>query len=499
MTLAATTVLALGLMAAGGTASHAQNMSPQNIADRVEDELTFDQAVSGQNIDVKVVDGIAMLTGTADNLLAKRRATELASTVKGVRSVTNRVQIEAGDRTDAAIKADINDALLLDPATETFDVALAVNDGEVTLTGTVESWQEKQLTEKVAAGVRGVTAIDNQLSINYVEERPDSELQTEIEHALRWNARVDHALIDVSVDDSEATLEGVVGSAAEKTEAPLTACVHGIHGGHNDDLEVQRWARDEDLREDKYVDVNDAEIRDAINDAMLYDPRVNSFNIAADVDDGKVTLRGTVDNLKAKRTAEHIARNTVGVIRPIANRIDVIADETLSDTAIRQDLREAIRRDPYLETYEVTTFVEDGVATLTGTVDTFFERSQAEDVAARTPGVIAVDNELTVDRTFDLLTYDPYIDPELYAVDAWYDYEPGITTLTDSQLKEEINDELWWSPFVNSDDVNVSVDDGTATLTGEVGSWSELQAATENAYDGGALFVRNNLEIESDS
>jgi osmotically-inducible protein OsmY len=44
---------------------------------------------------------------------------------------------------------------------------------------------------------------------------------------------------------------------------------------------------------------------------------------------------------------------------------------------------------------------------------------------------------------------------------------------------------LWWSPFVDSDDVNVTVDDGVVTLTGAVDSWSEYNAAANNAYEGG--------------
>jgi osmotically-inducible protein OsmY len=55
---------------------------------------------------------------------------------------------------------------------------------------------------------------------------------------------------------------------------------------------------------------------------------------------------------------------------------------------------------------------------------------------------------------------------------------------------------MWWSPFVDADDVTIRVSDGVATLTGEVDSWSELRAATENAFEGGARWVRNDLEVD---
>ena len=67
--------------------------------------------------------------------------------------------------------------------------------------------------------------------------------------------------------------------------------------------------------------------------------------------------------------------------------------------------------------------------------------------------------------------------------------------MSDAEIKEEINDELFWSPFVDADDVTVTVDQGTATLSGVVDSRSEYLSAEENAYEGGAVFVDNDLIV----
>jgi osmotically-inducible protein OsmY len=66
---------------------------------------------------------------------------------------------------------------------------------------------------------------------------------------------------------------------------------------------------------------------------------------------------------------------------------------------------------------------------------------------------------------------------------------------TDAAIKEDIEDELFWSPFVDLDEVTVKVDGGTAILTGEVDSLGEYEAATENALEGGAHEVDNNLVV----
>jgi osmotically-inducible protein OsmY len=79
----------------------------------------------------------------------------------------------------------------------------------------------------------------------------------------------------------------------------------------------------------------------------------------------------------------------------------------------------------------------------------------------------------------------------------WYQYRPRYPVKSDRQIKENIQDELFWSPFVDADDVEVTVEDGRATLTGTVGSWSEYGAAQDNAYEGGAVTVDNNLVVIS--
>jgi osmotically-inducible protein OsmY len=51
------------------------------------------------------------------------------------------------------------------------------------------------------------------------------------------------------------------------------------------------------------------------------------------------------------------------------------------------------------------------------------------------------------------------------------------------------------NPFVDADEVFVTVKDGITTITGVLHSRSERQAAAENAYDGGALSVGNDIKV----
>ena len=491
-----TVVLVFGFCAAAGAAVMPA-VNGTSISDAVESELSRDQAVPAYLLDVMTTDGVVTLSGTVNNILAKERAAQIAMTVKGVRTVVNKIKVSPSIlRTDREIRRDIEDALLADPAADSYEIDVAVNNNVATLSGTVQSLQEKDLSETVAKGVRGVTAVNNKIEVNWPQKRSDLEIKADIEKTLEWDAYVDDGLIVVKVDDGVAKLFGTVGSAAEKRLARRDAYVNGVTAVNDRDLKVSKWARDDDLRKQKYAEKSDQDIRRAVEDALLYDPRVASFKIGTEVTANVVTLRGTVDNLKAKRAAAQDARNTVGV-RWVDNRIKVTPDIQLSEPTVEKKVRDALLRDPYVSSYQILVDVSAGKARLSGTVDSYFEKLQAEDVASKVSGVILVDNDLAVRKDYDPYIYDPYVE-EWYLGDYdWYRPQYSYPTKSDAEIKEQINDELFWSPFVDADQVNVTVDQGTATLTGTVDSWAEYSSAQENAYEGGAVYVDNDLLVLS--
>jgi osmotically-inducible protein OsmY len=67
--------------------------------------------------------------------------------------------------------------------------------------------------------------------------------------------------------------------------------------------------------------------------------------------------------------------------------------------------------------------------------------------------------------------------------------------VSDLEIRDRIASELFWSPFIDRDRVEIVVEDGVATLRGTVDSWREYHAATGNAYEGGATAVRNRLVV----
>ncbi|MCF7837628.1 MAG: BON domain-containing protein [Candidatus Marinimicrobia bacterium] len=470
----------------------AVELNDRQISNAVDDELIKDPAVSARAIDVSTAEGVVTLTGSVNNLLAKERAENIAATVKGVRAVVNRIDVSAPYRADKEIDEDIDDALRWDPVTESWELTASVDNGIVTLTGTVDSWQEAQLAATVAKGVRGVKGVANNIMVDYKTDRPNREIQEEVAATLRWDLYVDDGLIEVSVDNGHVALTGTVGSLAEKNRAYSKAWVAGVKSVDNSGLNVKGWARDARLRTGKYIARSDAEIKAAVNDALVYDPRVVSYKIDVESTGGYVTLRGTVDNLRAKRAAAQDARNVVGVWS-INNKLKV-RPGTPSDRRIEVNLKNALARDPSVERYQIDVSVVDGEVYLAGAVDSTFEKAVADNVAARQLGVEVVHNFLTVNNP-NFTVQDPYTD-EWYLYDYdWYVTTDRTTTKSDWEIEVDIKAELFWSPFVDSEEVTVSVDNAVVTLTGTVDTWAERQAATENAIEGGAVAVDNELAV----
>jgi osmotically-inducible protein OsmY len=347
-----------------------------------------------------------------------------------------------------------------------------VQDGMVTLFGTVDSWQENRLSARVATSVKGVKAVTNELTVKPKAKRPDDEIAADIRRRLAADVWVGEQLVDVTVKEGEVTLSGTVGSAAEKTRAVLDAWVAGVAAVHDSELQVDWRARNSARREHPYTIRTDEEVTQALYDALRYDPRVLAFQPEVRVNNGVVTLTGTVDNLAAKRATAEDAKNTVGV-RRVRNYLWVRPVSLVPDAELIKHIKAALQRDPYVERYEVIMSVVNGKAYLSGVVDSQFEKDQAEDVASHVAGVIAVDNNITVAST------------------------PPLKS--DWEIRQDIRDELWWSPYVDSDELDVSVKNGVATLRGLVDNWAEQRAAIENVYEGGALSVRDELTVKGGS
>jgi len=455
-----------------------QVMTDDALQRAVTAQLMTDNYIQAQGIDVTADKGIITLAGTVDLLITSERAAHVTMTVKGVRAIVNRLAVLPSSRSDTEIRDDVRTALALDPVADAGEIDIAVRDGEVILTGQVDSWQEKKLVEIPAKGIPGVRRVVNRLDVEVPSQRSDAEMAAEIDQRLAWDVWVAAAPIEVAVTDGRVTLSGVVGSLAEKEKVAAAAWVSGVRAVDDAALVVD-WERYRThLRSRPRKEYTDASIERAVHAALGHDPRISpTAEIDVVAENGVVTLQGNVAVLAAARAAEDDARNTAGVwmvknllkVRPAFGPDYRPLPEVGSEMA--RKVRLALLLAPGVRQDDVTVTVNQSIAVLEGQVSSNFARRRAGDAAAGIRGVVTVVNRLQV------VTAPVQADRE------------------DWRIRHDIESELRWSPFVDETDVHVEVAEGKAVLTGVVEDLRARRAATVNAREGGARAVENHLKV----
>jgi osmotically-inducible protein OsmY len=203
-------------------------------------------------------------------------------------------------RTDDDIRDSVLEELKWDPKIASPDVAVAVRDGVVTLTGFVSSYWEKDAAEKAAKRVYGVRGVANDLQIKLATERTDPEIARDVVQALESHAGIPSDRIKVTVKYRWVTLEGSVDWQYQKSLAGSTAKnIKGVLGVTNN-IEVRPQASPTDLKS-------------KIEQALLRMAELDARRITVEVDGHTVRLYGAVRSWAEWEQAGWVAWSTPGV------------------------------------------------------------------------------------------------------------------------------------------------------------------------------------------
>ncbi|MGV9199918.1 MAG: BON domain-containing protein [Promethearchaeia archaeon] len=208
-------------------------------------------------------------------------------------------------RTDEDIKKDVVDQLYWDPRVDATDVNIDVNDGKVMLTGTVPDYTAKGACSSDAWVVDGVSTVKNEVIVEFPETfaiPTDEEIRSDIESSLSLNYGIDDSDVDITVVDGLVTLKGTVPTYWEKMKAEDIAS--GISGVVN---VVNK------LGVVPTEDIADQIIAEDVISAIARNVNVSVEDIDVEVNDGVVTLSGTVDDWVAYDAAMDAALYTTGV------------------------------------------------------------------------------------------------------------------------------------------------------------------------------------------
>ena len=143
-----------------------------------------------------------------------------------------------------------------------------------------------------------------------------------------------------------------------------------------------------------------------------------------------------------------------------------------TNSELQRDVQDELNWAPNITAGEIGVTARDGVITLTGEVPSYFEKIEAEDVAGRVSGVMAIAEELEVRL-------------------------PALNERTDTDIAKSALNFLAWNLAVPSDQVKVMVENSWITLTGEV-EWYFQKKAAANAVRNlmGVKGVTNSISIK---
>jgi len=214
--------------------------------------------------------------------------------------------------------------------------------------------------------------------------RTDMELQKNVAEELKWEPRLKEDEIGVAVKDGVVTLTGFVPDYAQRRTAARAA--ERVAG-------VRAVAQELVVKVPEMFHYSDTELAHRVVNALTWDVEVPIQKIQAKVEDGWVTLEGTVEWQFQRNAAERAVRY-LGGIKGVTNMIAIAPMASPYDVA--QRIKSALHRTADIEARRIEVTAKDGKVVLTGSVRSWPERTDVERAAWSASGVMAVDDRLAV-------------------------------------------------------------------------------------------------------
>jgi osmotically-inducible protein OsmY len=191
----------------------------------------------------------------------------------------------------------------------------------------------------------------------------------------------------------------------------------------------------------------DTELQQDVMNELKWEPTIKAAEIGVGVRDGVVTLSGYVDSYWKKWAAARAAARVFGV-KAVAEEIQVRLPDSLkrSDENLAQAASDALEWNAAVPHDCIKVQVQDGLVTLSGEVDWWYEKDAAEDAVRKLVGVVLVTN---------LITIKPPVKPQ--------------------DVKDKIESAFQRNALLDARRVTVETHGGKVILRGSVRNWAEKE------------------------
>ena len=212
---------------------------------------------------------------------------------------------------DDEIQEDVIAELAFEARVRSTDIGVRVQDGIVTLFGSVSSYAAREAAQEAAQRVRGVRAVANDVEVRLADsdQRTDEDIARAAALALQWDVHVPEESISITVRGGHVTLAGKV--AAHYAREAAEADIRRLRGVRSVGNQIQ-------------IDAPDAaqNVEQEIRAALIRSAATDADHIHAAVDGHRVILRGTVLSWIEQQEAVRVAFATPGVTE-VVNELDI--------------------------------------------------------------------------------------------------------------------------------------------------------------------------------
>ena len=218
----------------------------------------------------------------------------------------------------------------------------------------------------------------------------------------------------------------------------------------------------------------DKKIQEKVRKQLQWDDRINDIDVDIEVDNGEVTFEGFIPSYYAKVLVAENAKKISG-IKSINNNLKVrylpvIKTDVPLDDELKKNIKIALELNVSIDASKISVSVNNGIVTLGGTVDAFWKKKIAGSVTSEFNGVIDIINKIAVVPT---------------------DHK-------DEKISEEIIATFERYRNVDVDDLDLEVEKGEVSISGNVDDWDAYDAVMDTLlYTRGVKTINDNLVIEN--
>ena len=218
---------------------------------------------------------------------------------------------------------------------------------------------------------------------------------------------------------------------------------------------------------------NNGKMYTNVMEQLNFEPMLDASNITVSIhgDHDIVILGGAVKSFSEKLAAEKAIKR-LAKVRSIANEIevDLSIQYHKTDVEIAKEVTNTLQNNTITASRNIQAVVKNGIVTLTGDVDWYYQKSIAFEAIDKLFGIKSIINNIAV---------------------------KPLIIIDSSKVKNQITQEFERHARIDAGKIKVIVEGKKIILNGEVRNYDEMEDAKDAAWSiAGVQEVENNLTIE---